>query len=186
MSQFQPFEYVETAARILAGNAKLMSLSGTWPHLKDGLLPTLSVNDRCEAIMPMNVEFGASQQSTANQSKIKPTGKVDLALACIFQDRLVFLTWSGMLKLKYQLTTVAYAEVHSVSPVEFRYKMNVMPAFEIISSSGRLPVLGNDPYKYDNELLERWNRRLMKRLTGEWEPVWAEGEPRVEKWTAPE
>lgn len=184
MNQFQTVDYVETAARILAGNAKVMSLNGTWPHLKDGLLPTLSAGDRCEAVMPMNLDFGASQQSTANQTRVKPTGTVRLTLASVFQDRVVFLAWSGMLRLKYELTTVAYSDVQSVSPVEYRYKMNVMPGFEIISTSGRLPVLGNDPYKYDKQLLARWNNRLMKRLTGEWQPIWAEGEARVEKWAA--
>lgn len=184
--QFQAVDYLETAARILAGNSKVMSLNATWPHIRDGLLPTLSPDDRCECVMPMNLELGASQGSTANQTKVKPTGKVDLTLAHIFQDRLVFLSWSGTFKLKYSPITINYAEVQSVSPVEYRYKMNDMPGFEIISSSGRLPVLGNDPYKYDKDQLARWNRRLMKRLTGEFQPRWAEGEPRVEEWAAPE
>lgn len=181
---FRPEDYLMVAATILASRAA-MDTNSTWPHIRDGLIPTLSADDKCECIMPMNIEIGGSQQSTANQTKVKPTGRVEFTLASIFQDRLVFLGWSGMFKLKYSLTTVRYQDVRSVSPVEFRYKMNVMPGFEIISSSERLPVLGNDPYKYDKDLLERWNRRLMKRLTGEWQPRWAEGEARVEEWGVP-
>jgi len=185
VSQATPTECLKYAAAALNANSKLLPMKATWSHLSDGLVPFLDDGDRCEAVMPMNVEFGADPSPKAGLSNVKPTGKVDLTLACIFQDKTVFLHWSGLLKLKYDRTVVEHATVQSVSQVEFMYKMNTMLGFEVHSTAGRLPVLGNDPYKYPAGLLACWNSILIGRLRGHLVPVWDEECPLVDSWSCP-
>lgn len=185
VSQASPSEYLKYAAGVLNANSKILPMNATWSHLSDGLVPFLADGDRCEAVMPMNVEYGADPSPKAGLSNVKPNGKVDLALACIFQDRTVFLHWSGLLKMRYDRTIVEHATVQSVSQVEFRYKMNTMLGFEVHSAAGRLPVLGNDPDKYPAGLLASWNNILIGRLRGHLVPVWDEECPMVNSWCCP-
>jgi hypothetical protein len=182
---FQPIDYLRNCISDLGRSSKQVPLKVTWSVVVEGLIPTLSAEDKCESIIPVNIEIGGSAQSTANQAKVKPAGKVTPALAHIFQDRLVFLRWSGTRRIEYELTTVRYDDVRAVNAMDFRYRMNTIPGFEILTTRGRIPVLGNDPYKFDKNLIARWNNRIMKRLTGEWQPQWAEDQARVERWSAP-
>lgn len=91
MNQATTTDYLKNAAALLSVNSKLFPIDATWPHLRDGVLPYLADGERCEAVMPMNIELGADPSPKAGLSNVKPRGKVDLALVSLFQHRTVFL-----------------------------------------------------------------------------------------------
>ena len=184
-STFTAEDYLKEAVVTAAATMKELDAKVMWGLVKGGILPAIRQDDRCECIIPTNIELGASSQSTAGMTKVKPTGDVTFALAHVFGDRVIFMAWTGLMKTKFRLETIKYSDVRAVNPVEYRYKMSKLPGLEILHSGGRFPVLGNDSTKVDPALNERWNVRLTNRLTGAWVPTWAEGKPSVERWAAP-
>lgn len=184
-STFTAEDYLKEAVVTAASSMKELDAKLIWRLVADGILPVTRPDDRCECIIPTNIERGASPQSTAGMTKVKPTGDVTFALAHVFADRIIFMAWTGLLKTKFQLDTIKYSDIRAVNPVEYRYKMNKLPGLEILHAGGRFPVLGNDFTKIDSALNERWNVRLTKRLTGEWIPTWMEDRAVVERWSSP-
>jgi hypothetical protein len=151
----------------------------------DGFLPRIKSTERCEAVIPINIELEGSAASTAKQSKVKPAGIVVLSFAGLFDERIVFVRSSGLVKLRWDIVSLDYASIREVNPVSYRYKLNDSDGLEVLHTNGRLPIVGNDAYKYDKAVLQRWNRLLELRLSGRVVPVWSTTEPSTERWTAP-
>lgn len=184
-AEFTAEDYLREAVVDLVEASDLMDPKTTWHLVKEGILPRVSPSDRCEWIMPMHIERMAAPESTAGQTKVKPTGDVTFSLAFVFDRYVVFMIWSGVVKTKYEYVAIRFRDIVAVNPVEYSYRWETMDGFEILHSGGRLPLLGNPVDKYPPELLRRWNRRLAKRLTGQWVASWSDDEARVQQWTRP-